>query len=230
MDNNSIFHGEFLPYIHKMGKRTNALGILLCFGPCIGLALMGILPPWEALITGLSIQIPAVMSAYVYEPISYFAVLGVPGTYMSFLSGNISNLRVPTSEVAQNAAGVQQGSPEGTIISTIGIAVSTFVNIVILTLGVVFGTYLMSQLPDKWVQALNLLLPALFAALLGNFISKQPKLAIFSVPLAFLMVFLNQGGYLKFLPGVLASALPILISVFATMAIGIFMAKNDKLD
>lgn len=230
MENHDVFHGEFLPYIHKMGKRTNTLGILLCFGPCIGLALMGILPPWEALITGLSIQIPAVMSAYVYEPISYFAVLGVPGTYMSFLSGNISNLRVPTSEIAQNAAGVKQGSPEATIISTIGIAVSTYVNIVILTIGIVFGTYVISQLPDKWIQALNLLLPALFAALLGNYISRKPKLAIFSVPLALAMVILNKGGYLQVLPGVLASALPILISVFGTMAIGIYMAKNDKLD
>lgn len=179
-----IFNDSFIPFIIKWGRGINLFGIILCFGPIFTLALMGIYPPWDALIAGLSIQLPIVVSPYIYEPISYFAVLGIPGTYMSFLSGNISNLRVPASSVAQSAAGVEEGSDEGTIIATIGIAVSTFVNIIILTIGIVMGAYTLSKLPATITRGLNLLLPAL----------------------------------------------PILITVFGTMGIGIFLAKKGKLD
>lgn len=226
----SVFDENFIPYIIKWGKRLNSLGIILVFGPCLALALMGIFPPWEALMAGLAIQIPAVMSTYIYEPISFFPVLGIPGSYMSFLSGNISNLRVPASSIAQSAAGVKEGSDEGTIISTVGIAVSTYVNIIILTLGVVLGANILARMPPEVIAALNLLLPALFAALLANYVMQKPKLAVFSVPLSLAMVLLTKGGYLAFLPGVLASALPILTSVFGTMAIGVTMAKKGKIE
>ena len=228
--NQSVFSGSFIPYIIRWGKRLNSIGIILVFGPCIVLAVMGILPPWDALVTGLAIQIPAVMSAYIYEPISFFPVLGIPGTYMSFLSGNISNLRVPASSIAQSAAGVKEGSDEGTIISTIGIAVSTYVNIIILTIGVVLGANILTRMPPEVTAALNLLLPALFAALLANYTMQKPKLAIISIPLSLLMVALTKGGALNFLPGALASAVPILVSVFGTMAIGVNMAKRGKLE
>lgn len=228
--NKTIFKGEFIPYIIKWGRGLNLLGIVLCFGPCIALAIMGIFPPWEAFVAALAIQIPIVISAYIYEPISYFAVLGIPGSYMSFLSGNISNLRVPASAVAQNAAGVEEGSEEGTIIATIGIAVSTFVNITILTVGVFLGSYTLSLLPPSVISALNLLLPALFAALVANYTMQKPKLAVIGLPIAVIMVLINKFGLLNFLPGVLASALPILMCVFGTMGIGVYLAKKGKLD
>ncbi|MFQ8729689.1 MAG: hypothetical protein ACLSAC_03830 [Enterocloster bolteae] len=67
-------------------------------------------------------------------------ILGIPGTYLTFLSGNTSNMRVPCSSVAQEAAGVEMGTEEGSIISTIGIAnVRSPVNVVILTVGAAGG-------------------------------------------------------------------------------------------
>ena len=180
-ENKAIFKSSFIPWIIKWGRSSNLLGVLLCFGPCIGLAIMGYFPEWSAFAAALAIQLPSSASAYVYEPISYFAVLGIPGTYMSFLSGNISNLRVPASSIAQEAAGVEEGSDEGTIVATIGIAVSTFINIIILTIGVVAGAWVLAQLPPIVSEVLNLLLPALFAALLANYIVKKPKLGLFSV-------------------------------------------------
>ena len=46
---NNIFRGEFLPWIIKWGRATNLLGIVLAFGPCLALALMGVWPNWTAL-------------------------------------------------------------------------------------------------------------------------------------------------------------------------------------
>jgi hypothetical protein len=226
----NIFHNEFIPHIIKWGRSLNLLGVVLCFGPVIALAAMGIFPPWDAFAAGMAMQLPLVFSAYIYEPISYFAVLGIPGSYMAFLSGNISNLRVPASSVAQAAAKVEEGTEEGTMIATVGIAVSIFINIAILTVGVLVGSYIISNLSDKMIAALNLLLPALFAALLVNFISQKVKLAYLSLPLSLAAVVLQKIGFFNFLPSALARQLPILICVFGTMAIGIALAKKGKLE
>lgn len=227
--NQSVFKGTFIPWIIKWGRGLNLLGVALCFGPCLALAVMGIFPPLSALAAGIAIQLPISFSAYIYEPISYFAVLGIPGSYMSFLSGNISNLRVPCSAIAQSAAGVEEGSDEGTIIATIGISVSIIVNIVILTAGVLGGAWLLGQMPPAVKTALNLLLPALFAALLANYIIQKPKLAPVGVGLGFVMVFLANMGFLNFMPPILRNPIVVLTCVFGTMGIGVAMAKKGKM-
>ncbi len=227
--NKNIFSQEFIPWIIKWGRGLNLLGVVLCFTPCLGLALQGVFPPWDAFLQAFLIQFPLSATAYIREPISYFAVLGIPGTYMSFLSGNISNLRLPASSVAQAAAGVTEGSDEGTIIATLGIAASTMVNILILSAGVMFGAGLLAMLPPKVTTALNLLLPALFASLLGNYIFQKPKLALFGVPLAGIVVFLHTSGYLNFIPEIIRGAAVVLICTFGTMGYGISMAKKGKL-
>ena len=157
---------------------------------------------------------------YVIEPISYFTALGIPGTYMSFLSGNIGNLRVPCSVIAQEAVGVEQGSEEGTIIATVGIAVSIVVNTVILTLGVVAGSAVFAMLPQSVKDAFNLLLPALFASMAANSIVNNPKLAMYGVPVAGIMTIGNKFGMLNFLPSLLRTPVVLLVSVFGTIGLG----------
>lgn len=78
------------------------------------------------------------------EPISYFPVLGVTGTYMAFLSGNISNMRLPCAAVAQDAADVKPGTPQGSIL---GMAVSVVINIFVLSVGVALGSVVLSKTP-----------------------------------------------------------------------------------
>ncbi len=230
MENSTnVFKGSFIPYVNHWGKRLNFFGILLAFGPCIGLMLLGVFPLWDGVISGLIATVPMVVSAYFYEPISYFAILGVPGTYMSFLSGNINNMRVPCSSMAQDAAGVVEGSEEGSIISTIGIAVSIMVNIVVLTLGVVTGSYILSQLPPSVSVSLNLLVPALFGAMFANQIVKKPALAWIAVPLSLGLVLLDKFGMLAFLPSKLITPFIMLICVFGTIGIGLVLAEKGKI-
>lgn len=79
---------------------------------------MGIFPSVSGVMAGIAAQLPAVVAAYFYEPISYFAILGIAGTYMGFLSGNVNNMRAPCASIAQSAANVEEGSDEGGIIAT----------------------------------------------------------------------------------------------------------------
>src|SRR5690554_1479463 len=178
MDKKQIYEGVFLPDIIKWGRITNILGLVLAFGPALVLAVVfKLVPPASAILTGFISIASAVGVLWFVEPMSYFPIVGVAGTYMAFLSGNISNLRIPSAAAAQNVAGVQPGSEEGSIIATIGMSVSVLVNIVILALGVFAGTTILASLPENVVQALNYLLPSLFGALFVQFALSKPKLA-----------------------------------------------------
>ena len=174
---NDYYSGTYIPGIVKWGKITLLLGIFAGFLPALVMAFRGYMPPVSAIIAGTLMQISVSGAFYIVEPISYFPILGIPGTYLTFLSGNTSNMRVPCSSVAQEAAGVEMGTEEGSIISTIGIATSILVNVVILTVGAVAGSVILNILPAPVKEALNFLLPALFGAVFGQFAGKVKRLS-----------------------------------------------------
>ena len=228
---NNQFSQEYMPFIVRWGRITNLLGVVLCFLPPLVLTFgFGFNPGLTAIITGALAQVSGSCIFWFVEPISYFPVLGIPGTYMSFLAGNGSSLRLPCSAAAQEAADVQPGTDKGTIISTLGITVSIFINIAFLTVGVIVGNYVVSLLPQHVLDALNLLLPALFGALFANQIVKKPKLALVALPITGIMVLMNKLQLLSFLPGKLVTPIVMLTCVFGTMGIGLFLASKGKMD
>lgn len=222
-EKNNIFDGVYLPDIIRWGKITNWIGILLSFGPAIVLAVIfDLVPPASAILTGFISMAGAVGVLWFIEPISYFPIIGVAGTYMAFLTGNISNLRIPAATVAQKVAGVEPGTNEGSIIATLGMAVSVIVNIVILALGVLAGTQILAALPQNIVDAFNYLLPSLFGALFIQFAISKPKLAPIAIGIALILTLLvNQG--------IIPSFITTLVSVFGTMGIGIAMHKKKMI-
>lgn len=170
--------------------------------PALVLALVyGLLPNWAALVTSVIAAVSAFGILWFVEPISYFAVLGPVGTYMAFLSGNISNMRLPCASMAQVAANVEPGTEKGSIIATLGMAVSIVINVSVLTIGVILGSSILSKLPASFTNTLNYLLPALFGALLMQFALKQKKLSVTMVVFAILMNVAIKAGVFTWLPG-----------------------------
>ena len=126
---NNFYKDEYMPKVNKIGKLTGVLGVILAFSPAIALAVVyGILPKPAALLTAFISGVSAFGVLWFVEPISYYPVLGTAGTYMAFLSGNISNMRVPCASMAQVAADVEPGTEQGSIIATLGMAVSIIIN------------------------------------------------------------------------------------------------------
>lgn len=229
MENNqsNYYAKTYIPSIIKWGKLTMLLGILLCFAPALVVSgIYGYMPPISAIIAGTISQISVSGAFYIVEPISYFPILGIPGTYLTFLSGNTSNMRVPCASVAQEAAGVEMGTEKGSVISTIGIAVSILVNVVILTLGAVGGNAILAILPVGIQNALNFLLPALYGAVFGQFAITRPKLAVVAVVIAFGMNWLLKNNFLSFLPGTPSYAV-ILVAVFGSILAGKMLYKKE---
>jgi len=223
---NNYFEKEYLPKMHRIGTITNILGVVLSFAPAAVLAVVyGLLPDWGALATAFVAALSAFGFLWFVEPISYFTVVGPIGTYMAFLSGNISNMRVPCASMAQISAGVEPGTNEGSVIATIGMAVSIIINVSVLTIGIILGSSVLAMLPASVTEALNYLLPALFGALLMQFGLKQKGLGVTMLVFSILMCIAINAGVFNWLPGA-SNYLGTLSSVFVAIAITLYQAKR----
>lgn len=227
------YEKEFLPFIYKWGAITNYSGVACSFLLAIVLWLYyGIFPGITAILAACALRINVVVTWF-SNTISYFPVLGAPGTFMTFIAGNISNLRLPVSAAAQEAGGAEPGSEKSAIYSTIGVAISVIVNLITITIGALVGASLLSQIPDSVLHAINLLIPALFGGLLAQFAMNRRRLAIIAVIIGYGIRLIYNTGFLDFLPapsGTRPSYILILGSVLGTMLVSkLLFDRNVKL-
>lgn len=185
--------------VHRDGRIWNiaVMIILMAFPVVVGL-IFSALPDWAAVGKGLIATAPMYWAVGVIETITYIPMLGAGGSYLSFVTGNISNLKLPCALNALENAEVKAQSEEGEIISTVAIAVSSIVTTIIIIVGVALIVPLTPILSSETLKpAFDQMLPALFGGLGVVFVSKNFKLAIAPVLLMLvLFVFvpaLNAG-------------------------------------
>lgn len=136
-------------------------------------------PPLKVLGEVLATLIPLYWITAVAEVIIYVPMLGAGGTYLSFVTGNLSNLKIPCGLAAMENAKVRSNTEEGEVISTIAIGVSSITTTVIIAVGVLaFSPVLPLITADGSVfkPAFEWVLPALFGALGASYFAKHWKL------------------------------------------------------
>ena len=128
-------------------------------------------PPLTAVLKALLGVAPMYWLVGIIEVLTYVPMLGTGGTYLGFVTGNLTNLKVPCALNAMQAAKVKAGTEEGEVISTIAIASSSIVTVVVIAIGV-FGLRLLEPVLESPVlkPAFDNILPSLFGAL-GNFLT-----------------------------------------------------------
>lgn len=144
-------------------------------------------PEATAVLKGLLGVAPIYWTVGVIEVITYTPMLGVGGTYLAFVTGNLTSLKAPSALNAMENAEVKPGTEEGEVISTIAIATSSIVTTIVLTIGVCVLTLITPILNSPTLApAFDNILPALFGGLAVVYVSKNWKLAI--APLVFMVV------------------------------------------
>ena len=144
-------------------------------------------PEMSAVLKGLLGVAPIYWTVGVIEVITYTPMLGIGGTYLAFVTGNLTSLKAPSALNAMENAGVKAGSEEGEIISTIAIATCSIVTTLVLVVGVCVLTAIAPILNSPVLApAFDNILPALFGGLAVVYVSKNWKLAI--APLIFMVV------------------------------------------
>ncbi len=175
--------------VHRDGRIWNitVMMILMAFPVVVGVIFSAV-PDWAAVGKGLLATAPMYWAVGIIETITYIPMLGAGGSYLSFVTGNISNLKLPCALNALENAEVKAQSEEGEIISTIAIAVSSIVTTVIIILGVALIVPLTPILSSETLKpAFDQMLPALFGGLGVVFVSKNLKLAIAPVLLMLIL-------------------------------------------
>ena len=184
---NEIQSGERGEMIRSYERGTHILGrvvslvtlILLLGAPFLIGACLGAMPDLPAvgrgfLAVGLVWTISSVVEFLVYTP-----MLGSGGSYLAFITGNLINMKIPCAINARDLAGVKAGTRENEIVSTLSIAVSSLVTILVLAVGVLLLQPLRPLLQSPALQpAFDQVVPALFGAMAYRYYRKNLKLAV----------------------------------------------------
>lgn len=216
----------YLESVHRDGRiwGYTLLALILAF-PLLLCIIFNAVPEWGSMGRALIAVLPMYWAVGIIEVFTYVPMLGAGGSYLSFVTGNISNLKLPCALDAMEKADVKANSEEGEIVSTIAIAVSSIVTTLIIVVGVVlikvsnFGVLLESEVLKP---AFDQLLPALFGGLAVVFVSKNFKIAIAPMVLMlgiFIFTPLTSGEV-----GIMAP-----VGVLFTLAVARIMYKKDML-
>ena len=206
---------SFIDSVHRDGTIWNiGVMILLMAFPLTVAAIFGTSPDWKALLVGLLSTAPMYWAVGVIETITFVPMLGAGGSYLGFVTGNISNLKLPCAINALEQNEVSANSEEGEIISTIAIATSSIVTTIIIIIGVILIVPLSPILEAPVLEpAFAQMLPALFGGLGVAFVSKNWKIAIAPVVLM-LILFI-------FVPALNAGTVGIMVPVSVLFTIGV---------
>lgn len=186
--NNVQMHSEYENRVHYVGRITSFIAVMMMLAVpsviCLG---YNIFPTMSGFLKGLAMVWMIYLPICVAEVLTYTPMVGISGAYLSFISGNLSNMKIPCAAMAMDNAGVKGSTDEGEVIATLAIATSTIVTEIILIIGVIALVPLTPLLTSKVLEpAFQNILPALFGALGVYWIMRQWKLAV--TPLFFVVL------------------------------------------
>ena len=205
---------SYIDSVHRDGRIWNiGVMILLMMFPLTVAFIFGASPDWGALAVGLLATAPMYWAVGIIETITFVPMLGAGGSYLSFVTGNLSNLKLPCALNALEQNGVSASSEEGEIISTIAIATSSIVTTIIIIIGVICIVPLTPILEAPVLEpAFGQMLPALFGGLGVAFVSKNWKIAVAPIVLMLALFIL--------VPALNAGTVGIMVPVSVVFTIG----------
>ena len=223
MNRNQIIE-KYNNTLHLLGRLTLILAtVLLIAVPFIVSVLNGVQPSLSGFINGFikvgMIYIPMT----IVEFLIYTPMLGVGGSYLSFLTGNVTNMKIPVVMNSKEIAQTESGTIEHEIISTISVAVSAMVTTLVIVAGVLLIVPLQPILQNEaLLPAFNNVVPALFGALGLKYFAKSPKIAV--IPL------LVMSLLCIFVPSMISQTSVLLIPSGAlALGIGFVLFKKNLL-
>ena len=173
----------YMSRTHWLGRIFSVMVLILLIGaPFVIGGILGAMPDLAAaargfIAVGLVWTVSAIVEYLVYTP-----MLGAGGSYLAFITGNLINMKIPCAMNAREMTGAKTGTAENEVISTLSIATSSLVTILVLALGVLLMIPLQPVLQsDVLKPAFANVVPALFGAMACQYFRKDPRLAVVPV-------------------------------------------------
>ena len=190
---------NYIDKMHKWGRIWAFITIsFIMFFPFALAIIFGAWPDFKTFLGGLYPIALTFWPVGIIEVITYTPMLGVGGTYLGFITGNLSSLKVPCALDAMEKANVKADSDEGEVISTISMATSSIMTIFIILLGIILLSMLQGFFENPTLAyAFDNVLPSLFGALGVVYLSRYFKIAVLPMALMVLLFvfvpYLNSG-------------------------------------
>lgn len=213
------FLEEFNRQQHRLGRiMLISAALLLLAVPFMLGAIYGAFPDFKGFINGF-IKVGIVyIPVGIVEFLVYAPMLGNGGSYLTFLTGNVTNLKIPCAMNARDIAKTEVGTAENEIISTLSVASSSIVTMLVIFAGVL----LLVPLTPVLTPAFDTVVPALFGALGLKYFKKSMKIA--AIPL------LSMTLLCVFVPAAISQTSILLIPAGGmALLIGYILWKKDKL-
>ncbi len=192
---------EYIDSVHFYGRIWCILALVVFLMVPTAMCLhFGVWPEAGIVLKGLGSVAILFYPTAVIEVVSYAPLLGAGGTYLSFITGNITNLKMPCALNAMENAKVRANSEEGEVISTIAIATSAIVTTIVIAIFVVIFAFipsfkdLVSQENSAWSMTFKQVTLTIFGSLAATYFAKHWKIAIF--PIAAVSIILIFAGTL----------------------------------
>ena len=200
------------------------LGIIaLVSVPFIIAAIFGVSIDGKGFLGGIAKVAIVYIPVAIVEFLVYAPMLGAGGSYISFITGNVTNMKIPCAMNARDIAGTEVGTPENEIVSTISTATSAIVTTLVIVVGVVLLIPLQPVLQSETLApAFDYVVPALFGALGLKYFAKSPQIAVIPVVLMSLLCI--------FVPSMISQTSILMIPSGAlALLIGFMLFKKGKL-
>lgn len=224
MSEKDKFFKEFNDDLHRIGRITLILGVVILVAlPFIIGFINGVMPDLSGFLKGFANVALIYVPVAIVEFLVYAPMLGVGGSYLSFITGNVTNMKIPCVMNSKDIAGTESGTPEHEIVSTISVATSAITTTLVIVAGVILLVPLQPILQtEELLPAFNNVVPALFGALGLKYFIKSPKIAIIPLLLMSLLCI--------FVPAAIGQTSLLLIpSGGLALLIGFILFKKGKI-
>ncbi len=189
---------SYMDKVHTWGRISCVVSLV--FFLCIPLAIslhFNVWPSLSVIGKGLASLLIFFVTGIV-EVVAYSPMLGAGGTYLSFVSGNIMNLKMPCALNAMENAKVKANTEEGEVITTIAICASTITTTIIIAVFVIIFALnprfseIMSS--DTFSPAFQQVTYTIFGSLAASYFVKHWKISIFPIAaVTVLLLFVDPG-------------------------------------
>ena len=178
---------QYIEKLHRHGRRFMIIStVLMLLVPFVFSWINNAWPTWDLIVKGFMTVGAIYIPIGLIETLNYAPMLGVGATYISHVTGNISNMKLPAALSAMKQANVEPGSDEAEIIATLSVAASSIVTTVIIFVGVVLLLPYLGIVQEFLGPVTDYLVPAIFGALGLVFVVRHWKLTI--VPLTVMLL------------------------------------------
>lgn len=202
---------KFNSSIKTLGYVFVTIALLCNFVPAVYASITtGVFPAIGDLLTLWVAAASAFGVGYFVQPISFFPMANMAGSFMCWIVGNVGEIRIPAATMAQNVTNAEQGTPKAQVISTVGIGGSIIVSVCMITLFTLIGASIMPLMPKVVLKAFGFVLPCVLGAVYAS-------LAIKNIILGAIIMISSIAGKMLFpiigIPGGLIMLLNIILAV-----------------